>query len=483
MSSVADPRWDQLTLSAKAACRWAFAVATTRNGSIEPSDVRVDTLDLLAGLTLAHLRDNPVSQLLAHFEIPPGAVLSDGGARRYDPRALLDAYHRTSGAGLPPLDKQATQVLEHALSETPGSKDGLVTLSMLFVALLEDPNAASTALGAELTNRGVDPEQVARSCREHLGNRTSYAEHLRKTHPYQPPQLQLPRYSPDEPRTRRPPAQPDAEPADLVGISAEVDAFAYLIAAKTLTPPLAIGLFGDWGSGKSYFLRSLLRRIDRLTGAEADRSPFHRAIVQVEFNAWQYVEGNLWASLLEHLFRNLRKAGEYDADDLLEERRSEYLAQITRYTSEHSRAVRKRDELAERQRQADQRVQDKRQERDRKLEELEQAQRRNPLRHWRASEDLQRTLDDIGQRTGLGELAIQAGELQQTLASTGETLRQAGPVLGALRTGGWRYTLALLLVIGLGSLAALVLSWLGVSAVGTVIGSGSALLAGITGYA
>ncbi len=478
-----DPRWDQLSQLAQAAWRWAWAIAMARTGATAPLGVLVDTVDLLAGLALADLRDKPVSQMLTHFHIPPGALLGDGGTRRYQAEAVLDAARRIPDGTMPQVNEQAEQILEYAVTAMPPSSDGLVTLSMLFGALLETTNEASTALRTELGNRCVDVEPVLKSCREHLGSRTSYAEYLRDHHPYRPPEIQLPRYAPDEPRTRRPPTQPADEPPDLVGITAEVDAFAYLIASRTLTPPLAIGLFGDWGSGKSYFLRSVQRRIDQLVSTEAEQSPCYRNIAQIEFNAWQYVEGNLWASLLEHLFRNLRRAGEQDADDLLEARRNEYLTQITARTAEHRRAVKERDELAEQQQQAHQLVQHKHSERDRKLAELEETRRRNPFHGWEPSKKLSTTLAEVGKRTGLGELGTQAGELQQTLASTGDTLRRAGPVLGALRTGGWRYTVALLVVIGLGPLSSVILSQLDTSAVSTVIGSVSAVLAGVTAYA
>ncbi|MGH4007347.1 MAG: P-loop NTPase fold protein [Pseudonocardiaceae bacterium] len=371
---ASDERWDRLTLSAKGAWRWAWATAAARTGAAEPSGVLVDTVDLLAGLALAHLWDSPVSQLLAHFDIPPGALLGDGGTRRYQAEAVLAAAGRIPDATMPTLDEQAEQILEYALTAMPPSSDGLVTLSMLFGALLETSNFASTALRTELGNRGVDVKPVLKSCREHLGGRTSYADYLRDHHPYRPPEIQLPPYAPDEPRTRRPPKKPGDEPPDLVGITAEVDAFAYLIASRTLIPPLAIGLFGDWGSGKSHFVRSVQRKIDQMVSTEADQPPFYRKIAQIEFNAWQYVGGNLWASLLEHLFRNLR-TGEEDTDDLLEARRNEYLTQITARTAEHRRAVKKRTELEEEQHQAQQVVQDKHSERDRKLAELEEARR------------------------------------------------------------------------------------------------------------
>ena len=98
---------------------------------------------------------------------------------------------------------------------------------------------------------------------------------------------------------------------DLLGIDAEVQAFAALIAARTVSPPLSIGLFGEWGSGKTFFMRALRSAIDGLSSeARAANQmqrelPFYKHIVQIEFNAWHYVEGNLWASLVEHILDNL----------------------------------------------------------------------------------------------------------------------------------------------------------------------------------
>jgi KAP family P-loop domain len=478
-----DASWDRLTTIAQSACRWAWIVTAARTGATQPVDVRVDALDLLAGMALADLHHSPVRQLLDHFRIPAGAALSNGGTRRYDADALLTAAGRIPDGQLPPVDGPTSDVLEYAQSAMPPSPDGLVTLPMLFAALLETANPASTALRAELTNRGVDADPVMRSVREHLGMRTPYPEYLNDKLPYQPPEIRLPPYAPDEPRTRRTPKHPADDPPDLVGIGAEVDGFAYLIASKTLTPPLAIGVFGDWGSGKSYFLRSLQRRIDRLVTAEVDDPPYYRAIAQIEFNAWQYVEGNLWASLLEHLFRNLRRAGEEDADDLLDARRREYLTKITERTAEHRRAVQKRDELAGQHEQAQQAVQQKIDERDRKLAELSSKRTQNPFAAWRPSAELSAVLDEVKQRTGLGELGSHADELRQTLASTSETVRRSGPILGALRAGGRRYAIALIVIIALAPLVSLALSGLDVSAVSNVIGSLTALLAGITAYA
>ena len=98
---------------------------------------------------------------------------------------------------------------------------------------------------------------------------------------------------------------------DLLQIEQDVVALATLIAARESSPPLSIGLFGNWGSGKTFFMGQLKRTIAQLA-AEANDSkkmqrewPFYKRIVQIEFNAWHYVEGNLWASLVEHILGNL----------------------------------------------------------------------------------------------------------------------------------------------------------------------------------
>lgn len=100
---------------------------------------------------------------------------------------------------------------------------------------------------------------------------------------------------------------------DLLGIDSDVLAFALLLASASLTPPLAIGLFGNWGAGKSFFMKKLFERIERIAGAaEKERienrpTPFHGQIVQIELNAWHYEEANLWASMVTHIFESLHR--------------------------------------------------------------------------------------------------------------------------------------------------------------------------------
>src|SRR5262249_34294376 len=58
---------------------------------------------------------------------------------------------------------------------------------------------------------------------------------------------------------------------DLLGIDRSVDALALLMASTRTDTPLSIGVFGPWGSGKSFFMRHLRRRIWSLGDWERKR--------------------------------------------------------------------------------------------------------------------------------------------------------------------------------------------------------------------
>ena len=114
--------------------------------------------------------------------------------------------------------------------------------------------------------------------------------------------------------------------ADLLDRARDADAFASLIAARTVQAPLSIGVFGEWGSGKSWFMRRVRQRVAtiaadaRLSGADQRELTFYRHIAQVDFNAWQYAEGDVLASLVQEIFRRL-DLGEDDASITEQERR------------------------------------------------------------------------------------------------------------------------------------------------------------------
>jgi hypothetical protein len=87
---------------------------------------------------------------------------------------------------------------------------------------------------------------------------------------------------------------------DTLGISPYVEAFARLLLHLETTTPLVIGVLGEWGKGKSSFmrlLRSALETHDRDRGATG---PIASRAVTVWFDAWQYnSEERVLAALLQ----------------------------------------------------------------------------------------------------------------------------------------------------------------------------------------
>ncbi len=59
---------------------------------------------------------------------------------------------------------------------------------------------------------------------------------------------------------------------DLLGVAAGAAALADVIAARTTSPPLSIGLFADWGSGKSFLIKLIQERV-RILSRRASGNP------------------------------------------------------------------------------------------------------------------------------------------------------------------------------------------------------------------
>ena len=89
---------------------------------------------------------------------------------------------------------------------------------------------------------------------------------------------------------------------DRLDIQGEVVALCDVVTDPNVQPPLAVGLFGEWGSGKSFFMEKMREHID---GNSAELADVGRSIVQIRFNAWHYSDASLWASLAITIFERL----------------------------------------------------------------------------------------------------------------------------------------------------------------------------------
>jgi hypothetical protein len=283
--------------------QWAAAAAAHREGRPStPEGPALEAEDLLVGILLAHPdAEGEGRVLLAHFGLTARDVLPPDYPD-ISPEALQHRARDVSRSTLPPVGQGAQVVLGSARPEGGGP----VELYHLLGALLRTNSTLRTPLLSAFGAVGENLDVVASSYERWMATDPAgrgkvagreLADWLRENNPRQP--VDVPMYASD---------RIDAS-QDLIGIATEADAFAYLIASRDLTPPLAVGLFGDWGSGKSFLMRAVQRRIDafhELVGNTEQRlAPVWKHITQIEFNAWEYVQGDLWAGLLERIFRAL----------------------------------------------------------------------------------------------------------------------------------------------------------------------------------
>ncbi len=107
------------------------------------------------------------------------------------------------------------------------------------------------------------------------------------------------------------------EGEDKLGIDVEARSFARLILDRNVKAPLSIGLLGDWGSGKSFFIEQLKKQIQTLKAQQLPE--FFGNVIEIEFNAWHASDANLWASLVTYIFdeiwQNVSPAGKLTPED------------------------------------------------------------------------------------------------------------------------------------------------------------------------
>lgn len=104
---------------------------------------------------------------------------------------------------------------------------------------------------------------------------------------------------------------------DLLDIMRDVEALCSVLVARENTPPLSVGLFGDWGTGKSFFMELMFSHINRIAeeSRQAAESVYCTHVAQVRFNAWHYMDSNLWASLAARIFEGLAEHFDGNRDE------------------------------------------------------------------------------------------------------------------------------------------------------------------------
>ncbi|HNE00781.1 MAG TPA: P-loop NTPase fold protein [Plasticicumulans sp.] len=244
-----------------------------------------------------------------------------------------------AGEPLPEVWVEVTGVLDRAVRWCAGDPLELPALALALVAEASDAATRAFAPLKPLTQAGIGERWLAAL---HAGAVTAgrdpsrYEQWLYGEHRAAPsgvlPDLGRPRDAGD----------------DCLDVRRYALALAATAVARDTAPPLAIGVFGDWGAGKSHFMG--LMELEMRTLAAGGDARFHRHVLPVWFNAWHYADANLWASLMQALLEAV--AGHFTAGTEPGED-ADFTRLLRRLDAASSGAALARTELAAAERSAD----------------------------------------------------------------------------------------------------------------------------------
>ena len=404
------------------AFRWAGVAARIRERTPPgESDPLINGVDLFLGTLLTHAdEDGELNVILTHFGITARDVVGDAY-----PAITPDSLQAVAGQSLPTAAQPDDNTsLSDVLVAAQSRGRGQVQLPHLIAAMLLTASDLWTPLEGALSSIGESRVTVAASYEQWISTwqpntvagvslRSWLAEHNPRT------PASIAGFSSDN---------VDGQ-SDLIGVSPEANALAYLIASLDLTPPLAIGLFGEWGSGKSFLMRSVEDRVKGLTALVKDTSQAEASvwknIRQIRFSAWEYVQGDLWAGLLERIFHDL--GDNVPEPSLVKERTKPLNDDLAMQKRVVSSARKQRKGLAEDRAKAEEAVKAAQEAVDHEKVHAEQTAARLADESRKA---VGAVLKDLWPQASVDALGDDAGELLGALAEARQELRRGRTLLG-----------------------------------------------------
>lgn len=222
---------------------------------------------------------------------------------------------------------------------------------------------------------------------------------------------------------------------DQLDFQNDIDSFASVIALKKVNPPLAIGLFGNWGSGKSFFMEKLIEAIQ--AKADGKDEDYIKQVVQVKFNSWHYSDSNLWASLITEIFDSLSRYLTNSKEEVELKKISETL-QITSMQKEV---------MEEKRRDLESEISKLEEEKRMKRKRLEDLSGIKLVKLILTNDKIKKDLNELN-NDNVEQITADANKLdkyQKEISNLGNSLKYYFRFLGDLK--GWRWPLVIIIMI------------------------------------
>jgi len=268
--------------------------------------------------------------------------------------ARYDAARQPTAAGwlLGPQLTTALGLAAHMAAYATGGGIPRVSLWQFIVAALALPRGRAVFSGGLLDNTSLPADELVRGI---VSDLMDEVKRMRRDEGEMQRWISLLEQVGAMPlpaeKEARPPSRPEYardKPIedriyDTLDFRSDVAAVAELICLRSPGPPLAVGLFGDWGSGKSSFMRLLESEIELLTAqarSQQEDNTFIKRAVHIRFNAWHYNDTGLWPALADELFNQLRTGGAAGrGEGLLEGLIEDLTGKVAQWTSEADQAA------------------------------------------------------------------------------------------------------------------------------------------------
>jgi hypothetical protein len=252
------------------------------------------------------------------------------------------------------------------------------------------------------------------------------------------------------------PDSPDGE--DRLNITPDVNAFASLLTNRHVEPPLSIGLFGDWGSGKSFFMTKLQERIKFLTERtySAD-SPYLKKVAPIRFNAWHYMDTNLWASLVQRIFDELADFLGIPRDD--EDKLQELFKEFKLTKDQREEAEKRKEEIQQTLRQKQELIDKLEKERQEKIEKLTGVNLSDIIKATLEDEKVKKQLNYAKEKLKLQTVLDSLEDIEAQLEEYNTTGKKLLKIWEEIKLKDAKFWLWLLLIILLPSVVIYVLHY------------------------